>query len=437
MKNELKIDKRKILESILEKPAVRKKRLEKIAEIENVLRGLKKKEKLNFDIFLGGSYAKGTDIKGSDADIFLLFPEEFNAFEILGILRKEFPEGKEEYSDHPYIVLPQNSFSIDIVPGYKASSGKDLKTAVDRTPFHVKFITENFTDEMKDEVRILKQFLKGIRTYGAESSVQGFSGYVAELLINRYKTFENTVSEAKNWSIPYILDKGAKGFNDANLVIVDPVDSGRNAAANVSLENLATFILAAGLFSWENWKDFLFPRSGEFGLPKDAVVVYIPCTKCNEEVLIPNLRRISSVLRGEVEDKGFRVVYSSVFVEKGGYIVIVPDSTPIGETALHIGPPVTSPNVADFLEKWGHGTRYGMPFMMGDRVCVLKEREERDIAAAIAAAIPNIKLSRDFDKNKILVISGKELSSVPPRIRKGFLFPSLGKWAVPQLRDVE
>ena len=44
MKNELKIDKRKILESILEKPAVRKKRLEKIAEIENVLRGLKKKE---------------------------------------------------------------------------------------------------------------------------------------------------------------------------------------------------------------------------------------------------------------------------------------------------------------------------------------------------------------------------------------------------------
>ena len=78
-----------------------------------------------------------------------------------------------------------------------------------------------------------------------------------------------------------------------------------------------------------------------------------------------------------------------------------------------------------------------MPFMMGDRVCVLREREERDIAAAIASAIPNIKLSRDFDKNKILVISGKELSSVPPRIRKGFLFPSLGKWAVPQLRNVE
>jgi len=168
---------------------VRKKKLEKIAEIENILSGIKKKEKLDFEIFLGGSFAKGTDIKGSDADIFLLFPEEFSAFEILGILRREFPGGREEYSDHPYLMLPQNSFSIDIVPGYKASSGKDLKTAVDRTPFHVKFVQANFTKEMKDEVRILKQFLKGIGSYGAGTSVQGFSGYVAELLINRYKDF--------------------------------------------------------------------------------------------------------------------------------------------------------------------------------------------------------------------------------------------------------
>jgi len=109
----------------------------------------------------------------------------------------------------------------------------------------------------------------------------------------------------KKWAIPCILDKGAKDFKGANMVIVDPVDSGRNAAANVSLENLATFILAAELFSWENWKEFLFPKNGEFELPSDAVVVYIPCLKCNEEVLVPNLRRISSVLRGNLKTRVF------------------------------------------------------------------------------------------------------------------------------------
>ncbi len=428
-------NKKALLEAILEKPYIRKKVLAKIEEVEARLLEIGKKEGLNFEIFLGGSYAKGTDIKGSDADIFMLFPGDFDPINVLKVLKREFPEGREEYSDHPYLMLPQKSFSIDIVPGYKAASGMDLKTAVDRTPFHVKFVQENFTNDMKDEVRILKQFLKGIGSYGAESSVQGFSGYVAELLIYRFKTFDGVISSAKQWKIPCILDKGKKDFNGANLVIIDPVDPDRNVAANVSKENLATFILASGLFTWEKWKDFFFPEKKEFSLPKEAVVIYVPCKKCNEEVLIPNLRRVSSVLRGELESIGFRVIYSSVFVEKGGYIVVVPDAVKLGQASLHIGPPVTSQNINSFLHKWKDGTPFGMPFMLGDRVCVLREREEDDISKAIAAILPKIKISKDFDQNRMVVISGKDLGKVPPSIRNGFLFPSLGKW-VGNLGDV-
>lgn len=429
-------DRGKVLEAIQERPTTRKKILEKIEEIEDRLKRIRTQEKKDFEIFLGGSYAKGTDIRGSDADVFLLFTDEFDPLEVLKMLRREFPDGIEEYSDHPYLLLQQKSFSIDIVPGYKASTGKDLKTAVDRTPFHVRFIQENFTKEMKDEVRILKQFLKGIGAYGAESSVQGFSGYVAELLVFRYKTFDEVISNVRKWNIPSVLDKGTKEFNGANLVIVDPVDSGRNAAANVSLENLSTFILAANLFAWETWKDFLFPKRQDSSIPGDAVVVYFPCKKCNEEVLVPNLRRISSVLKGELEKLGFRIVYSSVFVDKGGYIVVIPEANNLGEASLHIGPPVTSPNVASFLQKWKSGTKFGMPFMVGDRICVLREREEREVSEAIAGIIPKIKLSRDFDPNKILVIYGHDLVSMPESIRNGFIFPSLGTW-VRNSRDIE
>jgi tRNA nucleotidyltransferase (CCA-adding enzyme) len=432
MNKEMEYDRKEVLKLILENPSLRKKKLQRVEEIERTLRKIRDKEKLDFEIFLGGSYAKGTDIKGSDADIFMLFPHEFDAIEILRILKKEFPDGREEYSDHPYLMLPQDTFSIDIVPGYKASTGSDLKTAVDRTPFHVRFVQKNFSQRMKNEVRILKQFLKGIGVYGAESSVQGLSGYVAELLIYKYGSFDKLITNVRTWKIPCILDHNDKEFRGANIVLVDPVDSGRNTAANVSVENLATFILAAKMFKWENWKEFFYPVNRDFDLPKEAVVIYFPCKRCNEEILIPNLRRISTVLRGELDALGFRVIYSSVFVTNGGYIVLIPEANELGESALHLGPPVTSPNVKSFLEKWRNGTKFGMPFIAGDRICVLREREKREVPEAIAEIVPKIKLAKDFDLNRILVISGSDLDSVPESIRKRFLFPSLGGWAVSQ-----
>ncbi len=428
MKNQPAPDRKKVLDSILEKPSVRSRKLRAIDEVKEGLESLKRKQKLDFEIFLGGSLAKGTDIRGSDADIFMLFPGDFDALEVLRRLRNEFPAGREEYSDHPYLTLPQKDFSIDIVPGYKAASGGELRTAVDRTPFHVRFVQEEFTDEMKDEVRILKQFLKGIGSYGAESSVQGFSGYAAELLVYRFKNFEGVISKARDWKIPCALDEGPKEFKGASLVMIDPVDSERNVSANVSQENLATFILASRLFSWDRWREFMFPKSREHSLPEDAVVVYFPCRKCNDQVLIPNLRRISTVLKAELEILGFRVVYSSVFVEDGGYIVILPESGTLGETSLHVGPPVTSPNVSSFLEKWKDGTKFGGPFIVGDRICVLRGREERDFSGSVAKILPKIKLSRDFDPNRVLVISGRDLERVPESIRNGFVNPSLGEW---------
>jgi|YelNatPaOPRAMG01_1025707.scaffolds.fasta_scaffold01146_32 tRNA nucleotidyltransferase (CCA-adding enzyme) len=420
--------KKKILESILEEPSLRNRKLKKISEIEGKLNQIKKKESLNFEIFLGGSIAKGTDIRGSDVDVFLLFPEEYDPMRILKILKREFPNGREEYSEHPYLLIRQKSFSVDIVPGYKASSASDLKTAVDRTPFHVEFVQKNFTPEMKMEARIMKQFMKGIGVYGAESSVQGFSGYVAELLIYRYRTFENVISDARGWGIPQHLDKDGKEFKDANLVLIDPVDSDRNTAANVSIENLATFILASTLFSWDNGMEFFFPEKGHYEIPRNAVAIYFPCKKCNEQVLVPNLRRVSSVLKKELENIGFRTQYSSVFVDGAGYIILIPEAEQLGEAVLHVGPPVTSRNVGSFLDKWGRGTRYGMPFMVGERVCVLREREGRSFIEAVLEILPRTKLSGDFSSRKMVVISGEELSSLPDHIRKNFISPSLGKW---------
>ena len=426
-----------ILFAIKEPEEVRHAKLGEIEKIVSQLNEMKKSEGMEFEVFVGGSLAKGTDIKGSDADIFLLFNGNFDPLGVVKGLRKIFPEGKEEYSEHPYITIERNGLSVDIVPGYKTSSPDKMKTSVDRTPLHVEFVRKKFDEEMKDEARMLKQFLKGIGAYGAESSVRGMSGYVAELLIYHYGTFENVLKEASKWRIPVVIGEESERFKGANMVLIDPVDTDRNAAANVSEENLATFILAANLFSWERWKDFFFPKIRYFSIPDGAVAVRFTCKKCNPEVIIPNLKRISDILKKELEVSGFRIQYSSVFLDGNGYILLVPETMELGDAEIHIGPPVNSRNVLSFLDKWGSGTKFGMPFVMGQRICVLRERKIRRIEEAVADIIPRIKLSRDLDPKKTLVISGEDIGALPEKLRNGIVFPSLGDWANPRSGDIK
>ncbi len=416
-----------VLEIIREEDSVIRKKYETLESIKKRLENIKKEYNLKFDVFLGGSMAKGTDIKGSDLDIFLLFPENFNPLEILKFLKREFVEGKEEYSEHPYLILDYDRFSVDIVPAYKMDPGNPLVTSVDRTPLHVEFVKNNFSENMKDESRILKQFLKGIGIYGAESSVQGFSGYVSELLIYQYGSFDNVIANVSKWKIPYAVTGKVDDFKDANLVILDPVDSARNAGANVSKENLATFILASKTFSWENYKNFFFPETYSFDMPKYGYAISIPCKRCNDEILIPNLRRASAIIKSELESLGFRVLYSSIFLLDKGYIVLIPENVEVNNCVIHSGPPVTNGNLMDFLQKWGDGTKFGPPFIVGDRLFVIRERDTTKFSDAVNSIIKKIRFANDFivDNIKILPLNH---SDIPKKIKEGFVKPHIGRW---------
>ncbi|MGC8655891.1 MAG: CCA tRNA nucleotidyltransferase [Thermoplasmata archaeon] len=421
------ITKDQVLKLILEEEDVLLKKNRIFEEISGRLKKVRDKYSLNFEIFLGGSMAKGTDIKGSDLDIFLLFSEIFDPISILKNLKNEFTEGKEEYSEHPYIILEYPEFSVDIVPAYKISSENSMITSVDRTPLHVEFVKNKFDEGMKNDSRLMKQFMKGIGVYGAESSVQGFSGYVSELLIYYYKNFDNVVENASHWKIPFAVNGSIEKFKYANFVLIDPVDNERNAGANISKENLATFILACRLFRWEKYKDFFFPSENSYELPKYGYVISIPCKKCNEEVLIPNMRRISLIIKNEMESSGFRILYSSVFLLDKGYIVLIPENVEVNECVIHSGPPVTSENVSDFLKKWGRGTRFGPPFISGDKICVIKERNSVEFSDSLKKAIEKVKLANDFSKEGFSIMKIND-DRVPEKIKNNFIRPGLGSW---------
>jgi len=97
---------------------------------------------------------------------------------------------------------------------------------------------------LEDDVLLLKQFLKGIGVYGSELRTRGFSGYLVELLIINYGSFENVLKTACGWKYGTLIDIEDHGtiIHKDPLVMIDPTDPVRNVAAALSLDNMCIFI---------------------------------------------------------------------------------------------------------------------------------------------------------------------------------------------------
>lgn len=236
--------------------------------INTIMGRLKKNAPSNVEILLAGSIARGTQIRGkSDIDIFLLFPRttKESVVEAKGLeIGKSIVDKKNgesyliKYAEHPYVRLMLNNIGVnfDIVPAYKIYSAKERGTAVDRTQLHNEFVNSTLTDKQRDDVRILKAFLKAHNIYGAEARIEGFSGYLCELLIYNYGSFANLLTKIANSKLPILVNTAnsrttgedtasmLKFFNH-RFIIIDPTDGNRNVAANVSEESYFRFVLAS------------------------------------------------------------------------------------------------------------------------------------------------------------------------------------------------
>lgn len=218
------------------------------------------------EIVVAGSSARGTNLSGdSDVDIFMLFDNTVSKdqmeVEVINTA-KHFVKGVKnesyviKYAEHPYarLILGDLGLNIDLVPAYKISSTDEMGTSVDRTQLHNEFVKANMTSSQKGDVRVLKAFLKAHSIYGAESKTEGFSGYLCELLVIHYGSLLGVLEGIASAKMPLVIQPGRDAKESADVlvkrfgkdfVVVDPVDIGRNVAANVSEESLARFSLAS------------------------------------------------------------------------------------------------------------------------------------------------------------------------------------------------
>ena len=174
-----------------------------------------REENLNAEAVQVGSVAKKTFLKGkSDIDIFISFPlsTDMNVLKEKGLeiaykINEEYNgECDEHYASHPYLTCIIEGYEIDFVPCYKIDDAKDMKSAVDRTILHTRYIKSHIKEEQIDEILLLKRFMDCVGVYGSEFKVGGFAGYLCEILILKYGNFENLIDEVSNWRYGTVID---------------------------------------------------------------------------------------------------------------------------------------------------------------------------------------------------------------------------------------
>ncbi|MDO5844146.1 MAG: CCA tRNA nucleotidyltransferase, partial [Methanocorpusculum sp.] len=205
-----------------------------------------------------GSAARGTWVKGDkDIDIFMLFSPELSREELqvkgldaaYAVVREYNGTAEEKYAEHPYLNAVIEGFDVDLVPCYHVASTKDMKCAVDRTPFHTRYLLDRLGD-LKDDVLLLKQFAKGGGVYGSDLMTGGFSGYLCELLILNYGGFENFIEAASKYRYGEVVDlekyypdkKSVKKIFKEPLIVIDPTDKDRNVAASLTPTRFSEFM---------------------------------------------------------------------------------------------------------------------------------------------------------------------------------------------------
>ncbi len=261
----------KIVEKIFRKhthsQAEVKKIFTQIKRFSAILQKELENEKIAADVFHGGSSAKGTFLKGNfDVDLFVRFDySRYKNFssklsDILHLAVEratnnnfERIHGSRDYFQHKYKhVYPIN---FEIVPVLKIDKPSDAKNVTDCSPLHVLWLKERMTRQ-KDLVKqsvAAKIFMKAIKTYGAESYIKGFSGHVLDILVSHFGSFERLLVDSHTWENHHVIDvenhyedkdQAIKHLAESKLsplIVIDPIQPERNAAAALSKEKLELF----------------------------------------------------------------------------------------------------------------------------------------------------------------------------------------------------
>jgi tRNA nucleotidyltransferase (CCA-adding enzyme) len=361
-----------------------------------------------------GSIAKGTFLRGSaDIDLFLLLDPATPEAELGGIAEavagRILSKPRKRYAQHPYIIGDFGARSVDLVPAYRVAAARAKMSAVDRTPFHTAWVHEHLDEAARDEVRLLKAWLKGIGAYGAQTAQGGFSGYLAEVLVHLHGSLDGVVGWLAKDARPRRLAVGNDEVQDdvSPLVVVDPVDVARNCAAAVQTDTLNMAVEAARAYQAQPDERFFFPAPPRaepaqalheaLGAQQAvwAALVLTPHTD-RLDIVLPQFQRAARIVAEAAERAGFLLRRLDVHELSDEVLIqwVFADHA-LEATVLHRGPPVQSAQAERFEAKWSkHPQAAGPIRTRHDRLEVEVEVAHRTPHAYLAANVADLLVGK-------------------------------------------
>ncbi|ASJ05704.1 CCA tRNA nucleotidyltransferase [Thermococcus barossii] len=422
-------------------------------ELEGIARDTIESLDLDVKPYFVGSLAKDTYLAGDhDVDLFLAFPldtplEELRerGLELGRAIAERLDSHEVAYAEHPYVRATYRGVKVDLVPCYDVKSWRDVRTAVDRSILHTKWVLDNLRGK-NDEVRLLKRFLKGINAYGSEIYVRGFSGYLAEILVIRYGSFLKVLESADFMLRQKVIDPGnwlkrehevamktvgREAEADRPLIVIDPVDPRRNVAANLSWEKYGIFYFKSTQLLENPSEEFFFPMNRKIGnylselrrKGTHLVALLFEAPELVDDVLLPQLERSARGFERALSREGFNVLGWNVGRKSGkAFIMLEVDRRERERVTIKPGPEFFTERGRDFYLKnervWLVGKRlFAEKNVMDDIVEVISELLEKNQVAtgkSIRENIRNAEITLDYVP--------KELED------EAYLFLSREKW---------
>ena len=293
-------------------------------KIKRKLKRAANKLGLKCDVFIGGSFEKGTYLRGCDVDYFVRFDMKYEdsklSHHLKAILNKAKIKHEKQKGSRDYFsgIFSPKKYKIrfEVVPVYKIRKYSHYVNSTDLSPMHVQFIQKKIEEnpDLSDEIRIAKQFFKSKKLYGAEGYINGFSAHVIEILIIFYSSFSNLIKNAQMWDDETFIDinshyksfelaKNSIGYDKlSNLVVIDPIVKNRNCARALSEENYSKFIFECNRISSLSISDF---KESKINI-NEILESSLDFAKQN------NLKRVAYLFSFKLENESFDIIGSKL-----------------------------------------------------------------------------------------------------------------------------
>ena len=387
------------------------------------------KRGIDADTILVGSLARGTALKNSDVDIFIRFSRNYERakMERVGIELgfSIFPDATPKYAEHPYVSSVVKGTKVDIVPCYRIDFNTPKISSVDRTPLHTQYMKEKLTDKSIGEVILLKLFLRRQGIYGSELKTEGFSGYVCELLILHFGTFNNFMEHMSGLSGRLIIQDQVKEFHSP-VVIVDPVDLSRNAGAAVSNDSLSILKTASKFFCLNPSEDYFYydeneniePVNHERGTYFLALVIERP--DIIDDILFPQVHLTRRKLDEFAKIQSLPILNIFDHMEEKTVTILMEFASPaLPSVEKKVGPPAGNMNVVSFIEKHIKSPDFVRgPFVENGRVIIEVRRKITQFRDIFMSNLENI----NFGKNLSRLKSGTSIIDNQEEIKKSYAY---------------